>query len=336
MPEVDLQNNPANTKLDDWQVTNPDKGPAGLTQDNPLQQPWVLGPDQDSSTANPDELALKIDQEMTAQDIGVGVVRIAELIKTGNLITGEQLRLIRDLVEKKREELATMSEMDAGLSDSLLAMENEWLKRQEAVKNIAISLDSENEKLVMPDNPTILDVKNEGDVVTTTVAAEDGSKTEIKLKEQNIWSLLVTMSISDAILGTNQIHAFTQEWIYNNALAPFLKKLGIDPNLLKEQFASRNYEAFNGFMSTANSRQMEKIFADSLMRRTTSKILEQMDPLHLQKMFDPTGTKSFGKVGGLFSGTYDHLQLSQDLVDELYNNLSESERRRLRIPTKAV
>jgi len=295
--------------------------------DPKLSNGWAVAPDGNAETTT----------EKTIAEVGAEIVSAASTLKTNEPVSGEKLKELHDLFEKNNAELTRMRMEDEQIDDALLEMETEWQKRQKAVADVTTSLQSpEDLRQAIPENAVVTEVTNQDGVVTTTLTDESGQTTEVKADEQSVWAFLLLMTLSDVLLGSNNLSVLADAWITNKVSGPALTKLGVDTSSLYDRFASHKHEAFNGFIKTADSRQMTQIFTDSIRDRTSFAILEQLDPEHLNKMFDPTGTKAFGKAGGMFSGTYDHIQLSQDLVDKLYAGLSESERRRLRMPTKTV
>lgn len=274
--------------------------------------------------------------------------------------TGAQLRALRETVAEQQAALDMLGTADPEVQAALQAVEQEWQKREGAVVATTATLVEvegvgQNPEEALADvapGATIKlndlgepNVVREGDQITTTLQNPDGTTTEVKAKEINVWSMVLILGLSDALLGTNNLTSLAQLWIGHNVMGPLLSKMGIDPEALQQlgqQFGGEKYSAMDGFIKMANddrtgkgAEQITRYFEGAAQNQTAFSILEQVHPAHLKKIFAPTGTQRFGSTeSGIFNLSQDNLQLSQELVDTLYAQLSDSQKQRLGIPPK--
>ena len=81
--------------------------------------------------------------------------------------------------------------------------------------------------------------------------------------------------------------------------------------------------------STADSHWCKQFFEQAVDKKYLFDTLLLVSPDHLNKIFNPAGTKSFGSSSLL---GYDHLKLDQELVNKMYAALTERQREELKIP----
>lgn len=272
-------------------------------------------------------------QEGTAQEIAV----TAEAITAGESVAGHQLRI---LLEKSNELTALEGErLPNGFAENLSKLQEEYKKRGELcgrVAEVVKSMDGEievdlNALFVGTDKAVqVSAVQREGETLTVTTTTDEGAQIKTEIKKPDTLKLLLVMLVSDSLLGTKNLEKAAGHIVLMK-LSPLLEKWGIDPTLFLDTMNYGRHEVIDQVFETMTDAQREQFFTNSMENGSLPAVLEQCNPDHRKKIFNPNGTQRFGSTS--FLGIDKYL-LPQELVDKMYSSLTARQREDLRIPEK--
>ncbi len=276
------------------------------------------------SDLTPEQLVLEV--EAAVQTLSGAESRV---------MPGHQLRLLL-------EQSAALAESGATLTDDFAEkvgqLQAEGEKRRTEIgviadtMNAALSKDETNvaESLFAKAGISITGVSRDEEQITVKQVDENGVTTETEVKKTNVAALFALMVLSDSLLGTDNLAQLGEE-IFMNSLAPYLKKWGIDASQFHDTMNYKKYEVFDQFLGGMTDKQCEDFFTKSTDNGTLPRVLAQCRLEHIKKIFNPTGTEMFGSRILFMSN--EHL-LSQELVNKMYDSMSEQQREGLKIPPR--
>lgn len=273
----------------------------------------------------------------TPQELAESVQELAESdLQTE--VSGSELSAATEALNRQDAAFQQLREDSPILAEAVQMLEEENARREgvlaaatEQIVEIENEIDPISQEI--EEGAQINEVTNNGDHLEVTVTNKDGTQKKTKVTEGNLFGYMLVAALTDSIFGGNNLERAMNIWLKHNVAAPLLEKIGLDPQVLFEQFGSDKYKAMDGWLKTMNDQSckehFERVMTDDYLYET----LEILDPEHLKKIFNPTGTQKFGQSG--FLG-YDHLQLPQELVDKMYDKLTPRQREVLRIPVKTA
>ncbi len=276
-------------------------------------------------------------QHLDTEQLIQEAVAIERMILLGEAVSPTYLHLVLETIEQRGQEVEVFLENHPEEKSAIESLKS-WTEREQKLADIAVAteaaLESSEVEQAVPENATIDDLKrtDEGLVVTMS---EPGTadKKQIVVKEKDIWSLVFITVMSDALLGTQNINYLVEGFAKKNISGPLLLRMGVNLRELGDIFAANEYDAMDGMLKAMDSRTCNKYFEDATDKGYLFTILKQCRPEHLEKIFAPKGTESFGSTTFLDA---DHITLEKELVSKMYTSLTESQRNELKIPQQVT
>ncbi len=259
---------------------------------------------------------------------------------------GTQLCALREAVQSNQAAYDMLALGDPKTEEATQALEQEWQAREGALAagsklaaEIEIAGDpelAEQMKQISPDATITGEVKRDPDTqtVSATFTNPDGTETEVQLKEISWVALLTIVFLQESLFGSSGFGEYAKMLVTQNVLTPFLAGKGYDPSPLFAQFEINNAKyAMDSIIEvnnkSGNSEQINDYLRNSLAKGAIYQTLLQINPIHLRKMFAQGGTQRFGTTNTGFSFTGDHLQVDQQLVNEMRSRLTDSQLKQL-------
>ncbi len=258
--------------------------------------------------------------QMNATEIAAAIIDVTLSQDALSDMTGTQIGAVRETTKPHDEELTALAEKDPKIQEALASLEQEWQHREGLFA-------AGTESIVLLENEIAANVASNDDKAATVTILDGETKTKVPAKKIHTWAMIGVIALSDSLLGTNNLSSIIQSFVDYKVTGPLLSRmLDVDPSVLYERFGKEKYAAMDGLIGTVNSshdgsRQMENFFLSTLKNGSTFRILEQINPIHLKKIFAPEGSKKFGSLAtSLFA--QDNLQLNEDLVKKMSATLS--------------
>lgn len=269
---------------------------------------------------------------MDASQLRLEIATLDTSLQNGTEVPPKQLQALLDTIPNRQQDLEPLIQADPNLQVSIDRLQENWQTREQKLANITNDIENlteENATEVIPENSEITNVQNTGtEIITTIRDPQTKQEKQVKLQEKDMFGTTLILLMADAMLGTNNMEKLIGMWMHHKVVTPTLLKIGITPPEL-QGYMGESTRAFDGLLKTMDNAMCEHYFANALDKQYLVDALRQIDQRHLQKIFSAAGTQPFGS-SGFFS--FDHLQLSQELVDRMYDSLSETERKQFNIP----
>lgn len=272
--------------------------------------------------------------DMDAKSLSTEIQQVAKASQEQKPLEGSQLYA---LLEASNRNDPALSEPDAVEAIAQLNAELDGRKTTAvSISNSIIESTESDLAEIVGDSAKISNVERVGEAIEimTSDSSDSENKVAVKITQAELWTATLSIMFFRKLLGDGNIGTLLEGPVGEKFSKPALLKLGLQPEqieVLSRQFAKGNYETMDRFLRYSNSKQIESMFEDSIKNNTAFEIVQQLHPDHLKKIFDPSGTKKFGRVSSNFFNTDDHLELSQELVDKIYNQLTDAQKNELKI-----